>query len=35
MPVFKSGRGLAPAWCELECFDIVSLSPGQTHAYGR
>ncbi len=31
MPVFKSGRGLAPKWCELEFFDIVRLEPGSTH----
>ena len=33
MPVFKSGEGLAPGWCELEYFDIVSLAPGQTQDY--
>ena len=22
MPVFQSGHGLAPAWCELEFFEI-------------
>ena len=35
MPVFKSGEGLAPGWCELEYFDIVALAPGQTHTYDR
>ena len=35
MPVFKSGRGLAPAWCELEFFDIVRLVPGQSHSFAR
>lgn len=35
MPVFKSGKGLAPAWCELEYFDIVRLLPGQTRTYER
>jgi mannose-6-phosphate isomerase-like protein (cupin superfamily) len=35
MPVFKSGKGLAPAWCELEYFDIVTLNPGQTHRFER
>ena len=35
MPVFKSGKALAPAWCELEYFDIVKLVPGQTHTYER
>jgi len=35
MPVFKSGKGLAPAWCELEYFDIVRLSPGESHAFER
>lgn len=35
MPVYKSGRGLAPKWCDLEFFDIVRLAPGQTHAFAR
>lgn len=35
MPVFKSGRGLAPKWCDLEFFDIVRLAPGQTHTFAR
>ena len=35
IPIFKSGRGLAPAWCDLEYFDIVTLMPGQTHTYHR
>lgn len=35
MPVFKSGKGLAPAWCELEYFDIVRLSSGESHAFER
>ena len=28
MPVFQSGFGQAPAWCELEYFEILSLLPG-------
>ena len=35
MPVFGSGKGQAPAWCELECFDIVRLIPGETHTFER
>jgi len=35
MPVFKSGKGQAPAWCEMQYFDIVELTPGQTHRYER
>ena len=35
MPVFKSGRNLAPSWCEMEFFDIVRLQKGQSHRYQR
>lgn len=35
MPVFQSGIGLAPAWCELEYFEIIRLSPGSTHEFQR
>ena len=35
MPVFRSGKGLAPAWCELEYFDIVRLEAGRTHTFDR
>ncbi len=35
MPVFKSGKGLAPEWCEMEYFDIVKLAPGDKHTYDR
>lgn len=35
MPVFKSGKGLAPEWSELEYFDIVKLSPGEKHVFER
>jgi len=35
MPVFRSGKGLAPDWCELEFFDIVDLKPGDTHTFER
>lgn len=35
MPVFKSGRGLAPPWCEMEYFEIVDLSRGDTHVFER
>jgi mannose-6-phosphate isomerase-like protein (cupin superfamily) len=35
MPVFRSGKGLAPAWCELEYFEIVELPTGATHIFER
>jgi mannose-6-phosphate isomerase-like protein (cupin superfamily) len=35
MPVFKSGVGQAPEWCELESFDIVRLNPGQSQVFMR
>ena len=35
MPVFVSGEGQAPAWCEMHYFDIVELQPGQEHRYER
>ncbi len=35
MPVFKSGKGLAPSWCEMEYFDITRLSPGETEVFER
>ena len=35
MPVFRSGPGQAPEWCELERFDIVELPPGGSHRFGR
>lgn len=35
MPVFRSGQGQALAWCELEYFDIVSLSRGERHVFKR
>ena len=35
MPVFKSGKGLAPGWCELEYFEIVKLPTGATYVFER
>jgi len=35
MPVFKSGKGLAPEWCELEYFEIVELPAGAIHTFER
>lgn len=35
MPVFKSGKGLAPAWCEMEVFEIVDLARGAAHTFER
>ena len=35
MPVFRSGKGLAPDWCELEYFDIVRLKAGEAHVFER
>lgn len=35
MPVFRSGKNLAPAWCEMEYFDIVRLKEGNTQIFER
>ncbi|MCC7262895.1 MAG: hypothetical protein IT369_10270 [Candidatus Latescibacteria bacterium] len=35
MPVFTSGKGQAPPWCQMQYFDIVELAPGQEHRYTR
>ncbi|MCC2685151.1 MAG: hypothetical protein K0R75_2050 [Paenibacillaceae bacterium] len=35
MPVFQSGKGLAPAWCEMDYFEIVTLQPGDSHRFER
>jgi len=35
MPVFKSGKGLAPPWCEMEYFEIVDVLAGATHTFER
>jgi len=35
MPVFKSGKGLAPQWCEMEYFEIVPLAAGDAHRFQR
>jgi hypothetical protein len=35
MPVFRSAKGAAPAWCQMQYFDIVRLDKGQTYEYGR
>ncbi len=35
MPVFKSGKGLAPVWCELEYFEIANLQSGSNHIFNR
>lgn len=35
MPVFQSGRGLAPKWCEMEYFEIVAVPVGGTHLFDR
>ena len=34
MPVFRSGEP-APAWCELELFEIVDLPKGGRHLFDR
>ncbi len=34
MPIFRSGDQ-APAWSELEFFEIVRLEPGQEHTFAR
>lgn len=35
MPVFGEGRGKAPAWCELELFEILHLLPGDMRELRR
>lgn len=35
MPIFRSGKGLAPSWCELEYFEIVPLAVGETRTFER
>jgi len=35
MPVFKSGKGRAPDWCEMEFFEIAELREGSTHHFER
>jgi|GEM_PF-335220 len=35
MPVFREAPGKAPAWCELECFEILRLGPGETRQLER
>lgn len=35
MPVFKSGKGLAPKWCEMEFFETVLVPAGGTYAFNR
>lgn len=35
MPVFRSGEGLAPAWCEMERFETVRLKEGGTRVFER
>ena len=35
MPVFASGPGQVPDWCELELFEVVELAVGSTHAFER
>ncbi|MEE2658929.1 MAG: hypothetical protein VX733_10520 [Candidatus Latescibacterota bacterium] len=33
MPIFRSGPGQAPSWCEMESFDIVQLASGAIHVF--
>ena len=35
MPVFRSGDGLAPAWCEMTFFEIVEIPAGSQHRFPR
>ncbi|MFC4776324.1 cupin domain-containing protein [Paenibacillus sp. GCM10023252] len=35
MPLFQSGIGQAPSWCELEFFEIISLKPGEQYQSDR
>lgn len=33
MPVFRSGKGQAPPWAEMEYFDIAEVGKGQSHTF--
>lgn len=33
VPVFTSGKGKAPAWCEMRFFDILTLAPGDERTF--
>lgn len=35
MPVFRSGAGRAPGWCELTAFEVVALGPGDRRRFER
>lgn len=35
MPVFRSGKGLAPFWCQMEYFEIIPLQAGVSHRFER
>ena len=35
MPVFTSREGLAPDWCEMSFFEIVTLGPGDRRRFER
>ena len=35
MPVFQSGKGLAPDWCEMDFFEIAELEAGSAHLFAR
>ena len=35
MPVFKSGKGGAPAWCEMEDFEFIRLADGESRKLTR
>jgi mannose-6-phosphate isomerase-like protein (cupin superfamily) len=35
MPVFRSGQGLAPKWCEMKYFETISVPAGGTHTFSR
>lgn len=35
MPVFRSGKGNTPAWCELKDFEIIELANNETRTFSR
>lgn len=35
MPIFRSGKGQAPAWCELESFELMELPAGEAREFVR
>ena len=35
MPILKNGEGQAPAWCEMEYYELVTLESGTRRDFSR